>query len=87
MTYVGPRPTYINLHSDPLKREPVYATREYSTPPSYVIRDVFVRWVHTTLAISHSQCAVSFSYNGIAEILGLPEYVASTAKSQPHIGL
>jgi hypothetical protein len=30
----------------------------------------------------HSQCAVVLSHNGIAEVLGLPEYVASTAKSQ-----
>ena len=33
MTYVGPRPMYINLHSYPPKHEPVCATREYSTPP------------------------------------------------------
>ena len=32
-TYVGPRPTYINLLSDPLKQERVHATREYSTQP------------------------------------------------------
>ena len=80
-TYAGPRPTYINLHPDPPKHEPVRATREYSTPPPYVIRDVSVGWVHATLAISHSQCTVVFSYNGIAEILSLPEYVASTTKS------
>jgi hypothetical protein len=35
-TYASPRPTYINLHSNPPKHEPVYATQEYSTPPSYV---------------------------------------------------
>jgi hypothetical protein len=37
-TYAGPRPTYINLHSDPPKCEPVYATQEHSTPPPWVIR-------------------------------------------------
>jgi len=80
--YAGPgfRLTYINLHSDPPKCEPVYATQEYSTPPSYVICDVSVRWVHAALAISHSQCAVVFSHSGIAKVLGLPEYVASTTK-------
>jgi hypothetical protein len=30
----------------------------------------------------HSQCAVIVSHNGIAKVLGLPEYVASTAKSR-----
>ena len=29
----------------------------------------------------HFECAVGLSHNGIAEVLGLPEYVASTAKS------
>jgi hypothetical protein len=31
----------------------------------------------------HSQCVVGLSYNGLAEVLGLPVYVASTIKSQP----
>jgi hypothetical protein len=35
----------------------------------------------------HSQCAVVLSHNGIAEVLGLLEYVTSTAQSQPHTGL
>ena len=82
MTYVGPRHKYINLHSDPPKHESVRATREHNTPPPYVILDVSVGWVHATLAISHSQCAVVFSHNGIAEISGLLEYVASTTKSR-----
>ena len=70
-TYAGPRPTYISLHSDPPKHESVCATREYSTPPSYIICDVFVRWLHATLAIYHSQYATSFSHNRIADVLGL----------------
>jgi hypothetical protein len=82
-TYAGPRPTYINLHSDPPKRQPVCATRKHITPPPYVIPDVSAGWVHATLAISHSQCAIVFSHDGIAEVLGLLEYVAGTAKSQP----
>ena len=31
-----------------------------------------------------SQCVVVFSHNGVAEVLSLPEYVASTAKSRTH---
>ena len=82
MTYTGPKPTYINLLSKSPKHEPVYATREYSTPLFYVIHDVSVRWLHAILAISHSQCAVVLSHNEIAEILDLLEYVASTARSR-----
>ena len=52
MTYADPGPTYINPHSDPPEREPVCATREYSTPPPYAIPDGFIGWVHATLAIS-----------------------------------
>jgi hypothetical protein len=48
-TYAGPRPTYINLHSDLPKLEPVRATREHSTPPHYQIP---VGWVQAILAIS-----------------------------------
>ena len=36
-TYAGPIPTYINLHSDPPKQEPVRATREHSAPPPCVV--------------------------------------------------
>ena len=52
--YAGPSlgPLYINLYSDPPNRERVCATREYSTPPPYGILDVFIGWVHATLAIS-----------------------------------
>jgi hypothetical protein len=49
--------------------------------PTSFILDGFTRWVHATLAISHSQCVVFFSHNGIVEELGLPEYVASTCKN------
>ena len=87
MTYASPKPTYINFHSDPPKRELVCATREYSTPPPCAVLDGFTGWVHATLAISHSQCVVVFSHNGIAKVSGLPEYVASTTRSQPHTGL
>jgi hypothetical protein len=48
-TYAGLRPTYINLHSDLPKLEPVRATREHSTPPPYQIP---VGWVQATLSIS-----------------------------------
>ena len=48
MTYVGPRPTYINLPSDPLKQEQVRATREYNTPPIQPIPT----WEHAIPAIS-----------------------------------
>jgi hypothetical protein len=86
-TYAGPRLTCVNLHSDPPKHEPVCATREHTTPPPCATPSRFTRCVHATLTISHAQYTVVFSHNGIAEILGLPEYVASTAKSRPHIGL
>ena len=89
-TYAGPRPepTYINLHSDPPKREPVRTTREHSTPPPCSVPDgILTGWVHATPAISHAQCAVVFSHNGIAEVSGLPEYVVGTSKSRPHDGL
>ena len=87
MTYARPGPTYINLHSDPPKHEPIRATREHSTPPPYVILDVSVGWVHATLAISHCQCTVVFSHNGIAKVSGLSEYVIGIAKSRPQAAL
>ena len=46
-TYAGPRPTYTNLPSDPLKQERVCATQEYSTPPIQPI----ATWVHAIPAI------------------------------------
>ena len=48
----GPEPTYINLYLDPPKREPVYATREHSTPPPCATPGGFIGCVHATLAIS-----------------------------------
>ena len=53
-TYAGPGLglTYINLHLDPPKREPVCATREHSTPPPYAAPSGFTGCVHATLAIS-----------------------------------
>ena len=85
MTYVGPsfRLTYINLHSVSPKCELVCATREHNTPPPYATPGGFLGWVHTTLTVSHAQCTVVFSHNGIAKVLGLPKYVASTTRSQP----
>jgi hypothetical protein len=47
-TYVGLKPTYINLHSDPPKGTGSSATREHCTPP---IQPLAPR-VHATLAIS-----------------------------------
>ena len=88
-TYAGPSlgRTYINLHSDPPEREPVCATREHSTPPPCATPGGSTGCVHATLTISHARCAVVFSHNEIAEVSGLPEYVACTARSQPHGGL
>ena len=78
--YAGPSfgLTYINLHLDPSKRELVYATREHSTPPPCAAPGGFTGCVYATLTISHAQCTVVFPHNGIAEVSGLPEYVAST---------
>ena len=70
--------TYINLYLDPPKREPICATREHSTPPPCTTPGGFIGWVHTTLTISHAQCAVVFSHNRIAKVSGLPGYMAST---------
>ena len=81
-TYVGSRPTYINIHLDPPKCELVYATQEYSAPPPWAAPGGFIGCVHATLTISHAQCVVVFSHNGIAEVSGLPEYVTSTTKSR-----
>jgi hypothetical protein len=58
------------IPSDCPKHELVRATREYSTPLPYPI---LVGWVHATLAISHSQCTVVFSYNAIADVFRLTE--------------
>jgi hypothetical protein len=89
MTYAGPRPTYINLHSDPSKRERAicHPRAQYSTS---LRRSCLTdsHDVYTLLLPSlHSQCVVVLSHKGIAELSCLPEYVASTAKSQLIIGL
>jgi hypothetical protein len=63
------------------------ATREHSTPPPYATPGGFTGCVHATLTISHAQCAVVFSHNGIAEVLVLPEYVANTTRSGLTTGL
>ena len=89
MTYVGPGfgLTYINLRLDPQKSEPICATREHSTPPPWATPGGFTGCVHITLTISHAQCAIAFSHNGIAKVLGLPKYVASTTKSRTQASL
>jgi len=65
MTYVGPRPTYINLHSDPPKRELVCATWEHSTPPPCATPGGSTGCVHATLTISHTRCTVVFSHKSL----------------------
>jgi hypothetical protein len=77
----GLEPTYINPHSALPKPEPVYTTWEHNTPPLYATAGGSTGWVHATLTISHAQCVIVFSSNGIAEILGLPEHVARIIKS------
>jgi hypothetical protein len=77
----GPVPTYINPHSDPRIREPVqrYPSAQNHFTVSF-IRDGFTEVCYTVLQPSlHSQCAVIVSHTRIAQLLGLPEYVASTA--------
>ena len=90
MTYVGPglRLTYINLPSDPPKCELVlrYPRAQYSTSLRHSMMDS--QDVYTLLSPSlHSQCMVVLCHNGIAEVLGLPEYVASTTNSQTQASL
>ena len=46
--------TYINLHSDPPKHEPVCATREHSTPPPCATPGGSIGCVHATLTIFHA---------------------------------
>jgi hypothetical protein len=81
-TRFEPEPTYINPHILP-KHEPVCAVLHLPVPLLVETRDGY-----TLLSPSpHSQCVVVFFYKGIAKISGLLEYVASTTRSQPHIGL
>jgi len=59
---------------NPPKHELDRTTRELSTPPPCSIPDGYLAgWVHATPTISHSQCAVVFSHNGIAGVLRLTE--------------
>jgi hypothetical protein len=50
--YVGTSPTYINIHSNPPKRELVYATWEHSTLPPCAPHGGFTGCVHAPLTIS-----------------------------------
>ena len=82
-TYAGSRPTYINLHSDPPRHEQVqrYPRAQYSTSLHHSSM-MDSQDVYMLLSPSlHSQCVVVLSHNGIAEVLGLLEYVASTCKN------
>jgi hypothetical protein len=74
------------LHTWTLTRIILYknrsnATQEYSTHFTVsFIRDGFTKVCYMVLSPSlHSQCVVIVSYTRIAQMLGLPEYVASTA--------
>jgi hypothetical protein len=90
-TYAGPKPTYINLHSDPPKPEWVRATQEHSTPLTYCQPRCFCpsqirrAWVHATLVISPLLVRGCLSHNRIDEVSGLPEYVASCKVSTTHM--
>jgi hypothetical protein len=73
---------------NPPKHELDHTTREHSTPsPCFVPDDYLAGWVHATPTISPLLVCVINSHNGIAEVPGLPEYVASTVKSRSHGGL
>jgi hypothetical protein len=77
----GPLPTYINPHSDPPIQKSVQRYPRANIPPLGIVQ----AWpIHnhgyTILSPSlHSQCAVIISHTRIAQMSGLPEYVASTA--------
>jgi hypothetical protein len=76
-----PVPTYIDPHSDPPIREPVQRYPRASIPPHGIVQAWRIhKHGYTILPPSlHSQCAVIVSHIRIAQMLGLPEYVASTA--------
>jgi hypothetical protein len=68
-----PEPAYINPHLDPPIQESV---QRYPRASIWRIH----KHRYTILPPSlHSQCAVIVSLKGLAKVLGLPEYVASTA--------
>jgi hypothetical protein len=77
----GPVPTYIHPHSDPPIREPVQHYPGASIPPLGIVQAWRIhKHGYTILPPSlHSQCTVIISHTRIAQMLGLPEYVASTA--------
>jgi hypothetical protein len=74
----GPEPTYINLHSDPQNMNgfvrPESTVLHLPTPLLVDSQDVY----RLLLPSLYSQCVVGLSHNGIAEVLDLPKYVAST---------
>jgi hypothetical protein len=79
---LGPDPC---LHTSTLTRILHYgnrssATREHSThSTASFVPNGFIGVCNTVLSSSlHFQCVVIVSYKGIAQMLGLPEYVAST---------
>jgi hypothetical protein len=83
---IGPDP---HLHTSTLtrilqNRNRSSATREHSTHlTASFVHDRFTEVCYMVLLPSlHSQYTVIVSHNGIAQMLGLPEYVASTAKSR-----
>jgi hypothetical protein len=77
----GPVPTYIDPHSDLPIQEPVQRYPRASIPPLGIVQVWRIhKHGYTILPPSlHSQCAVIVSHTRIAQMLGLPEYVASTA--------
>jgi hypothetical protein len=80
-----PEPTYINPHSDlqNLNRSTLPESIVLHLPASFDYGR-FTGWVHATLTISTLPVRSVFSSKRIAEVSGLPEYVASTA-SHNHI--
>jgi hypothetical protein len=77
MTYAGPRPTYTNLPSDPLKQERVHATREYSTPTIQPYCHVGTRY---SRHLSTPSARVALLIIELPSS-GIPEYVVSTTNS------
>ena len=76
----------LNLHISTLTQ--ILQNMNGFTPPKSIVLNlptlllVDSQDVYTLLSPSlHSQCAVVLSHNGIAKVLGLPDYVANTTKS------
>ena len=76
-TYAGPRPTYFNLPSDPLKQERIRATPriQYSTNPAHC--HVGTRY---SRHLSNPSARVAILVIELPS-KGLPEYVVSTTNS------